>query len=277
LIVNTTVLIDDKSERSGLCAEHGLSLWIEADDRKILFDTGQTDAFLRNAERLKIPVDQADCVVLSHGHYDHTGGIPAVSALIGKARLYLHPHALSPRYTRCKQAPHKAVGMPSSAAFRLLEAKTSIYWTNAPVLIARNIHMTGPIPRFHETEKNTGPYFLDSDCAMPDPITDDQALIIHSGKGWVVFLGCAHAGVVNTLDYVSRLTGASTIFAVIGGMHLRHADLTKLEATAEALSRHEVRLLAPCHCTGVDAIQFLQGRFHGKVVDCSAGKRLTIG
>jgi 7,8-dihydropterin-6-yl-methyl-4-(beta-D-ribofuranosyl)aminobenzene 5'-phosphate synthase len=277
LTVHTTVLIDDKSERSDLCAEHGLSLWIEADDRNILFDTGQTDAFLRNAELLKIPVDQADYVVLSHGHYDHTGGIPAVAALIGKARFYLHPHALSPRYRRSKQAPNKAVGMPSAAAFRLLEAEKSVDWTHAPVAITRHIHVTGSIPRIHVTEKNTGLFFLDSDCTMPDPITDDQALIIHSGKGWVVFLGCAHAGVVNTLDCVSRLTGTSTIFAVIGGMHLLHADLTRLEATAEALGRHEVQLLAPCHCTGVEAIQFLRSRFQRKVVDCSAGTRLTIG
>jgi 7,8-dihydropterin-6-yl-methyl-4-(beta-D-ribofuranosyl)aminobenzene 5'-phosphate synthase len=90
------------------------------------------------------------------------------------------------------------------------------------------------------TEKNAGPFFFDSECTIPDRIADDQALFVQSGKGWVVFLGCAHAGLVNTLDCVCRMAGTSMVFAVIGGMHLLHADLTRLEATAESLARQSI-------------------------------------
>ena len=275
--VKITVLVDDRSERSDLLSEHGLSIWVETDLWNILFDTGQTDAFFKNADRLKIPVRQVDHIILSHGHYDHTGGIPEISDLIGKARIHIHPDALSLRYRRCEKIPHKAVGMRPSTAFRLLDAHYFVDWTRAPIEIEKQIYLTGSIPRRHKLEKNNSSFFFDPGCTIPDRIVDDQALFIQSGKGLIVFLGCAHAGVMNTLDFICEWTGSSKVYAVIGGMHLLNADWHRLETTAEALARFRVKYLLPCHCTGNDAIEILENKLPGHVVSCSTGTSMVLG
>ena len=116
-----------------------------------------------------------------------------------------------------------------------------------------------------------------ADCREPDPLADDQALFIETSNGIVVIAGCAHAGVANTLDRVSALTGRSEVFAVVGGLHLWRAAHPELEASANAMGRRNVRILAPCHCTGMGAHSYLRARFHSLVRDVGVGTRLVFG
>jgi len=274
--VRITVLVEDLSSRGDLIAEHGLSLWVEADGVRLLFDTGQSGAFLANARALGIATERPNALVLSHGHYDHTGGLAFLSGDLQPARLYLHPDAVVPRYSRRSSASPKLIGMPSASAAAINRMGGRVVWTNEPTRISDRMGVTGLIPRNTTYEDPGGPFFLDPECPKPDRIPDDQALWIETPDGPVVVLGCAHAGVVNTLDYLAALLGATHFRAVVGGMHLLHANEERLHKTVGALKRYGVEVLAPCHCTGAAAMGRFEQVFSSEIVRLDAGATLNL-
>ena len=170
----------------------------------------------------------------------------------------------------------RAINIPYPAEGALKTHKANIVDTTRAMEIVPGVWVTGPIPRRNEFEDTGGHFFLDRIGRQADPIPDDQALWLDTQKGTVVVLGCAHAGVVNTLDHVCELSGRPTVHAVIGGMHLGKASAARLEETAKALERREVRVIAPCHCTGDEAVRFLQQRLPGRVTECAGGHVLTF-
>ena len=137
--------------------------------------------------------------------------------------------------------------------------------------------MTGEIPRRNAFEDTGGPFYLDRACTEPDPLLDDQALYIETSAGLVVVLGCAHAGVVNTLDYIAELTGRQQVYAVLGGMHLVRASAERLEATVEALKRYGVQKIGTAHCTGMRAATYLWSRLPDQCFECSVGSVFAVG
>lgn len=166
--------------------------------------------------------------------------------------------------------------MPSASAEFIRRFVGRVVWTNEPTRIADHIGVTGPIPRNTTFEDVGGPFFLDPECSTPDWIVDDQALWIETPKGLVVVLGCAHAGVVNTLDYVVSLLGITRVRAIIGGMHLLHANEERLHKTARALNRYGVEILALCHCTGDAAMSRLASACPDGFVRLAAGLTLEL-
>jgi len=278
VIANLSVLVlaDDRSSRNDLVAQHGLALWIEADDQRILFDTAQGNALIHNAGSLGVDIHRADAVVLSHGHYDHSGGLVCLAPDTDTMRLFLHPDALNARYVRRNSPLPTFIGMPDPAGAVVHRLSDRTTCTRTPTRIADGIWVTGAIPRCAPFETTGDAFFCDPDCRVIDPIHDDQAVWIRTSRGPVVLLGCAHAGVVNTLDYIGRLAGSSAFLAVIGGMHLLHADRTRLEITADALQRYRVELVAPCHCTGDNAMSFLRQKLPGRYVVCVTGSRFSL-
>ena len=213
-----TILVDNQAG-PGLTTEHGFSLWIETDGRRILFDTGQGPALPMNARTLGVDLQQTDMLVLSHGHYDHTGGIPHVLQVAPNAHVYCHPGVVQPRYSLRNGSP-KPAHMPSEsmAALDRLPEK-NLHWTSEAVRLSENIGLTGPIPRQTTFEDTGGAFFLDPEARHADPIEDDLALWIKTDQGLVVCVGCCHAGIINTLTHVRRLSGVARIRAVIGGLH----------------------------------------------------------
>lgn len=265
---SVVVLVDNMALRNDLRAEHGLSLWIEVDELRILFDTGQSSAFAKNAERLKVRCERAEAVVLSHGHFDHSGGLPLAMKRASTARLFLHPDAVLLRYSLRGQPPPKPIGMPRDSASMIRRIPNRLTWTRTPTAIRNNVWVTGPIPRETRFEDTGGPFYLDPEGRRADPIEDDLALWINTAEGLVVCVGCCHAGLVNTLNYVRRLSGDSRLRAVIGGFHLLQASDQRLAQTVAALRSMAPEMVVPCHCTGERAVEVLRSVL---------GKRVLLG
>ncbi len=271
-----TILVDNAPADPPLVVEHGLALWIEAGGSRVLFDTGQGTALGPNAEALGVPLDRADAVILSHGHYDHTGGLPTVLAGAAPALpVFAHRGILDVRFSIAAEAGPREIGIPT-AGRDALDRRGHLVPTHAPTRVRGPLHVTGPIPHETDFEDTGGPFFTDSEGQHPDALDDDQAAWFDSAYGLVVLLGCAHAGVVNTLRHVRRLADGRPIHAVIGGMHLHAASEERIEATIAELRALDLRLLVPLHCTGHAAAIRLEEAFPDAFQAGKAGSVFTF-
>lgn len=267
--VKVTILVDNHAGE-GLLAEHGLSMWIEADGKRVLFDTGQ-GALEFNARVLGVDLGEADALVLSHGHYDHTGGIPGALRVARNVEIFYHPGVARDRYA-IRDGKARPIRMPREAVAAMEKSPSErLRPVQRPVMVSDRIGLTGPIPRATAFEDTGGPFFLDPEGKSPDPIEDDFALWVRTDDGLVVCAGCAHAGIVNTLDYIRGLAGGARVRAVIGGMHLMEADPRRMTETVAALGVLPPDLLVPCHCTGEKAVEALTEAFGERVTPGAAG------
>jgi 7,8-dihydropterin-6-yl-methyl-4-(beta-D-ribofuranosyl)aminobenzene 5'-phosphate synthase len=269
-----TIVVDNQCG-PGLVAEHGLSVYIESEAKRILFDTGQGRALAANARALGVGLETIDTLVLSHGHYDHTGGLATVlrSAAVD---LYCHPGVTQPRYAIRNGSP-KPIHMPHAAMAALDKvSERRLHWVLEPVMLGPTIGITGPIPRQSDFEDTGGPFYLDPEGRRPDPLVDDMALYIVTAKGLVVCVGCCHAGLVNTLNHVHQLNGGAPILAVIGGLHLLHAGSRRLAQTIGALRSVAPKMVVPCHCTGEYALAALGDALGKRLLPGAAGLTLRF-
>ncbi len=225
-----------------------------------------------NAGALGVDLEKADLLVLSHGHFDHTGGVWDVLRMAPRARLVLHPEALAARYSLHPGKPARSIGMPQpvrEALERVPPERMSLVYR--PVEIAPGIGASGPVPRETSFEDPGGPFYLDPEGKREDPIPDDQFLWLRSARGIIVCAGCSHAGLINTLNHARRLTKEAPILAALGGFHLLQAGRGRLGSTLEALERLSPGLLAPGHCTGDEAVNAFKRHFPGRVSPIGAG------
>ncbi len=264
--ISITVLVENTAGKSGVIAEHGLAYFIEAGDKKILFDTGQGMALEHNAKKLGIDLYNLDALILSHGHYDHTGGVHLVSA----KKVFAHPAVVDPKFSRNPNGKSHSVAMPNLDRQALL-AHPKWVRVEAPMELSSGLRLTGPIPRLTDFEDTGGAFFSDADCTVSDELPDDQSLFFETPAGTVVILGCAHSGVINTLRTIQTLTNNRPLQTVVGGMHLLHADENRMNRTIEELRRLNVRCLMPCHCTGLPAIARMWNEFPGQCNPCFVG------
>ncbi len=265
-MLNITVLLENEASSPNLRSEHGLSLLLSCEGKTFLFDAGESDAFLHNAEILGANLDAVGTVVLSHGHHDHTGGLEhALQRFAGHARragecsrlpmpeIVLHPDALLPRRkTAAEKDPGKYIGMPEQT-IALLQSRPLRMGTT-PLQLTENLLYLGEIPRKHlENQallgeiKRPGGY-------EPDRILDDSALVYtlkaNGEKNLVVIAGCAHSGIINIVEQAKALTGVDRVRAVIGGMHMKDATDAVKQQTLRYFEEQDIALLYGCHCTG---------------------------
>ena len=274
--IKITVLSNNHA-LEGFETEHGFSLRIETPDHRVLFDTGQHAVFLNNARKLGVPVQSTEILVLSHGHYDHAGGLPALIERAPAVNVYCHPGVRQARFS-VRDREGKPIGMSASsiAALEGLPAD-QVHETVRPLELADGLGITGEIPRLNDYETTGGPFFLDESGRAADPIPDDMAMWMRTPKGLVVVLGCGHAGIINTLDYIGALTNGAGVHAVIGGFHLVEASRERIDRTVDALEEISPDLLIPCHCTGDTALLDMQEAFGERLVIGKAGATYTFG
>jgi 7,8-dihydropterin-6-yl-methyl-4-(beta-D-ribofuranosyl)aminobenzene 5'-phosphate synthase len=272
-----TCLIEDTVNRPQLLAEHGLSILVEAEGEAILFDTGQSDLIVRNAEKMGVDLSGVSKVALSHGHYDHTGGLLEVLRLAPEAMVFGHPAILGKKYAREKDGSCRRTGIPFSRS----EVEQ---WCNGLQLdtvfrdISQGVFLSGEIPRETDFEEEEPSFFKDAgDGKQPDSMPDDQALIVDTSQGLVVIVGCAHAGVANTLRHVRERFPDRSISTLVGGMHLSNAPRQRLLRTVEALKEANVCHICAGHCTGWTTNCWLFKEFGNRFTPLSVNTVLEQG
>jgi len=276
-VTRITVLVENTVHRSGLLAEHGLAFWIERGARRILFDTGQGLALSHNAKTLGIDLSIADALVLSHGHYDHTGGLFQSYPQFNRTRVYAHATAFDDRFIQDRDGRARSVRCPIESAAWLTSRVGAFSETGAgPIDLGDGLWLTGEIPRTNDFEDTGGAFYLDEACTQADPLLDDQAMFMETAQGIVVLLGCAHAGVVNTLEYIRASTGQARIHAVLGGMHLLAANDDRMARTIHTLRQMDIQSVGLAHCTGFAAMVQLYQELAKRCFHCVAGTRIEL-
>ena len=271
-LVENTVGIGGSRE---LIGEHGLAFLIETGAQRILFDTGQYLALQNNARILGIDLAAIDTVVLSHGHYDHTGGLRHLLARNSHFSLYAHPDVFARKLIK-RNNQYRQVGMPVGKE-TLVQKGVTLCLHTEPVQIAPNILTTGEIPLESNFESVAQGFFVEKDgYQVRDTLADDQALILKTGKGPVVVLGCSHRGIINTLNHVKKISGEEKIYALMGGLHLFKTTGENLDTILQHLQRFDLEKMVVGHCTGSHAIQALHTRFENKVVINTVGHTITF-
>jgi len=269
--MNVRVLVEDASVSPGYRAEHGLSLFIETQNHKILFDLGQTDLFLENAEKMNADVGAVDVAVLSHGHYDHGGGIEAFLKRNRFADVLMHARAFEPHFSIREGGREAFIGLdPAVTTNRRLKKTADVQRLDAELTLFSGVFSGGLRPPANRTLLKSTP-----DGYAPDDFAHEQHLIITEDGEDVLFTGCAHGGIVNILEAACALRGRAPR-AVVGGFHLmlkegaQGGDAAFASQVAEALGKYGSSYHTG-HCTGEGGVRLLRERLGGRVHRLSTG------
>lgn len=283
MTVTITTLIENTSGRPLLHGEWGQSLLVETDENIILFDTGPGDMILENAVRLGVDLSKIDKIVLSHGHYDHTGGLQAVllNLLESGAKpegieIVAHPDIFQPKFSHVKDSFTTDIGIPfAREELESLGARFNLSWD--PVQLNSFSMTTGEVSLSVEHEKiDAILHTKNGDKLVPDALADDLAIVIKAEKGLIILLGCAHRGMINTINHARSITGVDNIYAIIGGTHLVGAGQAQISATIATLKDMRFEKLGVSHCTGLQPACLLANEFKDKFFFNSAGTRTVL-
>ncbi|AEV29811.1 metal-dependent hydrolase, beta-lactamase superfamily II [Sphaerochaeta pleomorpha str. Grapes] len=257
--INITTLIENSlGEHTGLAVEHGLSFLVESGPHSVLFDTGQSDRYIRNAEKLGKELSSVRNVVLSHGHYDHSGGFRSFVEKRGKGTLTLWTGKGFFDQKYGKSGPSlQYLGNDFDEDFLNSHAVEHRTVASGKTEVVPGIWIVSGYSRIHP-EEPVNPRFckriaLDGSF-QEDTFEDEILLVVESKRGLVVIVGCAHPGILNMLDTVATLFNQK-VYALLGGTHLVEADQKRIGDTLKIFQEMDISVLGISHCSGSAAIE----------------------
>jgi 7,8-dihydropterin-6-yl-methyl-4-(beta-D-ribofuranosyl)aminobenzene 5'-phosphate synthase len=265
--LSLTVLVDNTTLMDRyFSGEPGLSFLIETEGKKILFDTGFSDLFLHNAQKLGINLLDLDMVVLSHGHLDHSGGLfPLIRHMtrsiiegfpVKKPLLVAHPWCFYPRPK--SPVPDTGTVLSEQELSRFFDVIT----TTVPWHLTTNLVFLGEIERkfeFEQVDPGTRKIIMPDGAAREDRILDDSTLAFRTSEGLVIITGCSHSGICNILEQARAVCGEKRVIDIIGGLHLLTPSPFSLKKTGEYLQHLQLPSLYACHCTSLSSKIALAG------------------
>lgn len=274
-----TILVEDTSNKKKLKAQHGLSLHLDASSQdariKIVFDSGPSQKILsNNLKALNLKLNDLDVITVSHGHYDHTDGLPEIIRRTHfRIPVIFHPRLFAPKFA---YKPNLTYIGPSYKQSSITDNAVSI--TNRkPLSITNGIMITGEIPLTTDFEKPHNLWKMGNEGIVPDLMIDEQALIIDvEKKGIVVVTGCAHRGIINTIRYAKKICNRRHVHAIVGGFHLSKASDKVIQSTVAELNMIDPDFLYPSHCSGAETVKMLCEHFGDRCQPVKTGDNMTF-
>lgn len=264
-----TTLVENHVLSAGLLAEHGLSILIETDRKKILFDTGQSDILIENAKHLGIDLAEVDAVIISHGHYDHIGGLYPFLSINSKAKVYIKRETFIPKYN----ANNKFLGINYDAS--LLDKR--VVFVDQVTEIDTGIFIMPTIPIHNPSDTSFEDFKIRvTDTMIDDTFEDELFLSIKKNNKISILSSCSHRGITNIIETTLQHFQTSTINLIEGGFHLRNCGALQYATVADYLKQLQPESIGVCHCTGLDKYADLLYRLNSKVFYNSAGSSVSL-
>ena len=242
-MVKITTLAENLAYGKGLQGEHGRSLFVEANGHHILFDTGASDLFIRNARLMSIDLSTVDYVVLSHGHRDHTGGLNQFLAINKKAVVVCKAEIFQRKFKNDKENGILHPNVFDKSRFRFIDQTTELV---PGVFVCPNLPIIDPL------ETHFDQFFVEANGARrPDDFQDELALVLKENDELTLLSACSHRGITNIMRAVQKEFPDNFIQMIIGGFHIHTAEEAKYRAISTFLEQHLPNRIGACHCTGV--------------------------
>lgn len=267
------VLMDNYTNNYKCFAEHGLSYYIETPEHTILFDTGYTKNITHNADHLGLSLINIDCIILSHGHYDHCGGLKSVLEIKSPINIIAHPDIFVERYSK-KEDQLVNISNPFSRE-ELEELGGKFILTKTRYKINDNIFTTGEVKRTHNSCAANMQKKINGQL-VKDEVNDDLSLIITHNQQINIICGCSHAGILNIIEQAKEMTGLKTVNNIIGGLHFFKMSKNELNDTLYDLNKHDIRNIAISHCTGVHTLKHISDNVASNVTYFGIGDSILI-
>lgn len=278
MAIRLTILCENSVAKPfGLLGEHGFACYLETPGGNYLFDTGQGETLVPNARRLGKELGSIRALLISHGHYDHTGALPQVLECCDGLDVLGHPDLFMSRYWEI-EGRRRYLGILHRREY--LEALGARFQLNRELReVGPGVWLTGEIPRCHPLEKGDSSQLAVTEAGevlRPDPVNDDLSLVVETHAGLVLVLGCAHAGLINIIDYVREQFPGKRIHAVIGGTHLGFAGEEQFQETLELLDRLKIEKVGVSHCTGLSGAARMAARLGSRFFFAAVGAVLEV-
>lgn len=265
------VLVDNYVDRPHLCAEHGFSCLISFKDKKILFDTGQSSHIKKNGEVLNVRFDKVDFVVLSHGHYDHTGGLPFI--FHNGLKIYAHEDISSEHMRSPCPDEYEYIGIDKGF---FATCNKSFIFNNTLFEIMPGVILSGRIKRYEPFDADDRLYLKKDDTFEKDMFLDEQYLVVCEDGAYSIFTGCSHAGIINIIKDFRLNFGDVKLKNIVGGFHLFKSDSKVLEKVADCLIHNDVEKIFTGHCTGIAGAIYLKQLLGERLIITKVGLEALI-
>lgn len=272
LTMRIRILTENTVYKKGLLGEHGLSLLIEEQGRRFLFDSGQTNVYLKNAEKLKESLADLDGIILSHGHYDHCGGLEYFPEQTTMPPVYVREKAFEDK--RSWNGVKKEYN-PIGISWDKNRFDGAYIYTGRRYEICEHFTLIGEIEYETDFEKKPDNFFI-GEGTKPDCMADEQLLVVETPKGLCLFMGCSHMGIINCVRRVEREFPGQHIHSILAGMHLNHCSMDRIDRTIKELELLGFDYIIPVHCTGMRAIVRMKEKLGDRCILGEAGKQIEL-